>query len=61
MHIRLRDKKVKAAVKKEAKDRKCSNARAVEINLAEHFAIQTTKPPVPVLPPMQYRSPYGPR
>lgn len=37
MHVRLTDRKVKAAVRAEAKARGCSCARAVEVSLSEYF------------------------
>ncbi len=37
MHVRLLDRKVQKAVKKDAKDRKCSAARAAEMALNVHY------------------------
>jgi hypothetical protein len=38
MQIRIRDKKIQAAIKREAKKRDCSKARAVEMILTIYYA-----------------------
>lgn len=47
MHLRLKDRKVQAAVKKDAKARKCSCARAAEMALEVHYLMAKTYYPIP--------------